>query len=204
MSGLLRILAKMHIFAGKVYRRLLMYVYRPLFASYGKNFRFDPRGLYTFGTIRVGDDVNLGYRPIVSATESTITIGSKVMFGPEVVVLGGNHNMSVIGKFAYDVKEKLPQNDMDVIIEDDVWIGSRAIILHGVTIGRGAIVAAGAVVSRSVPPYAVAAGVPARVIKYRWDVDNILRHEEILYPPEKRLSKETLLRSRQERKANDR
>ncbi len=181
-----------------------MYMYRPLFASYGKNFRFDPYGLYTFGTIRVGDDVNLGYRPIVSATESTITIGSKVMFGPEVVVLGGNHNMSVVGKFAFNVTEKLPQNDLDVIIEDDVWIGSRAIILHGVVIGRGAIVAAGAVVSRSVPPYAVAAGVPARVIKYRWDVDLIMQHEEILYPPQKRLSKETLLSSRQAKPGNNR
>jgi acetyltransferase-like isoleucine patch superfamily enzyme len=198
VTCIFRVLAKMHLLAGKIYRRMLMYLYRPMFASHGKNFRFDPYGFYTFNTIRVGDDVYLGYRPIVMATESNITIGSKVMFGPEVVVLGGNHNTSVVGKFACDVHEKLPENDLDVIIEDDVWIGSRAIILHGVVIGRGSIVGAGTVVTKNVPPYAIAAGVPARVVKFRWDVDTIIKHEATLYPPEKRLSRESLLASREE------
>ena len=60
-----------------------------------------------------------------------------------------------------------------ILIGDDVWIGERAVILSGVEIGRGAIVAAGAVVSKSIPPYAIAAGVPAKVIKYRFDDDLI-------------------------------
>jgi acetyltransferase-like isoleucine patch superfamily enzyme len=71
---------------------------------------------------------------------------------------------------------------------DDVWIGTRAIILHGVTIGRGSVVAAGAVVTRSVPPYAVVAGVPSRVIKFRWPPEIIIQHEEKLYPINQRLS----------------
>ena len=61
----------------------------------------------------------------------------------------------------------------DILIGDDVWIGERAVILSGVEIGRGAIVAAGAVVSKSIPPYAIAAGVPAKVVKYRFDDDLI-------------------------------
>lgn len=54
-----------------------------------------------------------------------------------------------------------------IVIGDDVWIGARSIILKGVHIGKGAVIAAGAVVSRDVPEYAIVGGVPARVIKYR-------------------------------------
>jgi maltose O-acetyltransferase len=189
---IMKLLAKLHLLAGKIWQRGLMYLYRPLFAAHGRNFRFGPYGTYTFQTIFVGDDVSLNERPILLAAESKIIIGNKVMFGPEVMILAGDHNTSILGSFMYDVTDKRPQDDRDVMIEDDVWIGSRAIVLKGVIIGRGSIVAAGTVVSRNVPPYAIVAGVPARVVKYRWDVDSILRHEEVLYPPQQRLSREAL------------
>jgi len=86
-----------------------MYFYRPLFASYGRNFHFDPYGFYSFGNIHVGDDVSVGMRPILLSAKSTITIGNKVMFGPEVVLIGGGHNTSVVGRFMYDVKESGPE-----------------------------------------------------------------------------------------------
>lgn len=57
----------------------------------------------------------------------------------------------------------------DIVIEDDVWIGSSSMIMSGVKVGQGAIVAAGAVVTKDVPPYAIVGGVPAKVIKYRFD-----------------------------------
>jgi acetyltransferase-like isoleucine patch superfamily enzyme len=173
-------------------RRCRMYLYRPLFGSHGKNFRFDPCGEYTFATIFVGDDVYLGPRSVLLAAESKITLGNKIMFGPEVMILAGDHNTSVVGQFMTDVHVKRPEDDRDVILEDDVWIGARAIILKGVTIGRGSIVAAGSVVTKSIPPYSVAAGMPAKVLKTRWDAATILRHEAALYPPEKRLNPELL------------
>lgn len=167
-----------------------------MFSKYGSNFRFDPAGMYSFQTIEVGDDVNLGMRPILLAARSKIKIGNHVMFGPEVAILGGNHRTDLVGRFMKSVmdSEKRPEDDLDVVIEDDVWVGTRAIILHGVTIGRGAIVAAGAVVTKSVPPYAIVAGNPARVLRFRWDVDTILANEEKLYPPEARLTREVLER----------
>jgi acetyltransferase-like isoleucine patch superfamily enzyme len=67
-------------------------------------------------------------------------------------------------------------------IDGDVWIGYGAIVLSGVSIGRGAIVAAGAVVSNDVPPYAIVAGNPARVIGRRFDADEQKRHEQLLAP----------------------
>ena len=91
-----------------------------------------------------------------------------------------------------DVKEKRPGDDLGITIEDDVWVGSRAVILDGVTVGRGSIVAAGSIVTKSVPPYAVVAGCPARVIRLRWSVETIVRHEEMLYSSDRRIPEDKL------------
>ncbi len=165
---------------GRGIKRLKMYALRPMFKKHGKNFVFDPNGLYSFNNITVGNDVYLGVKPILMASKSEIIIGNKIMFGPEVVLVGGGHNTSVVGKYMYDVKEKRPEDDLGVIIEDDVWIGARAMILRGVTVGRGSIIAANAVVTKSVPPYSIVAGIPAKVIKKRWDPETIEKHETLL------------------------
>lgn len=75
-----------------------------------------------------------------------------------------------------------------MIIESDVWIGSNVTILDGVHVGRGATIAAGAVVNKDVPPYSIVGGVPAKVIKYYWSIDQIIKHEAKLYPENERLS----------------
>lgn len=188
----LHLFSRLIIICYKILLRLRMYAYLPLFKEYGSNFRFDPRGLYSFNNISVGDDVNLGYRPILLAAESQIVIGNKVMFGPEVVLVGGGHNTSVVGRYMFDVHEKRPDDDLGVILEDDIWIGARAIILRGVTIGRGSVIAAGSIVTKDVPPYAVVTGVPARVHKFRWGIKTIMNHESKLYKQNNRYSKSQL------------
>lgn len=176
----MRIVSKLIRFLAKAFRLLLMYLYRPLFKKYGRNFVFDPFGHYSFNTIEVGDDVFIGPRAILSATESRIIFGNKIMLGPNVTIMGGDHNTSQVGRYMYDVDEKLPENDLPVIIEDDVWVGTGAIILKGVTIGRGSIVAAGALVTKDVPKYSIVGGVPARVIKMRFSKEDIAEHERML------------------------
>jgi acetyltransferase-like isoleucine patch superfamily enzyme len=192
LSTILSAAGRLHNLLVRLRRRLLMYIYSPIFGSHGKNFRFDPDGFYSYKNIHAGDDVSLGYRPMLMAALSEIHIGNKVMFGPFVSIIGGGHNTVEVGSFMFDVHEKRPGDDLGVTIEDDVWVGAHAVILRGVTIKRGAIIAAGAVVSKSVPPYAIAAGVPARVIRFRFDLETILKHEQMLYAPEERLTKETL------------
>jgi acetyltransferase-like isoleucine patch superfamily enzyme len=187
-------LVSIFMLASRGWRRFREALIRPLFASHGRNFRFDPDGTYSFSTISVGDDVNLGLRPTLMATQSHIQIGSYVIFGPEVIIRGGNHRTDMVGRLMSSVTnyEKRPKDDLGVVIGDDVWVGTRAIILHGVTVGRGAVVGAGAVVTRNIPPYAIVAGNPARVIRFRWDVGTILAHEQALYSSEKRLTREYL------------
>ena len=108
----------------------------------------------------------------------------------------GNH-MMVVGKFYRTVtNEDKAQSgqvfDKDVIVEEDVWIGCNVTLLSGAHLGRGSIVAAGAVVAKSTPPYAVIGGVPAKFIKFKWTIDKILEHEAVLYPEEERFSREEL------------
>jgi acetyltransferase-like isoleucine patch superfamily enzyme len=181
-------------FGRRVLRRARMWALMPLFARHGKRFIFDPDGSYFFANIEVGDDVSLGIRPVLMAALSRIVIGNHVMFGPEVVVIGGGHNSTVVGRPMKAVHEKTGNEDLGVVIEDDVWVGARALILRGVRIGRGAIVGAGAVVTKSVPPYAIVAGSPARVVRFRWDVGTILRHEEALYAEAARIPADSIRR----------
>lgn len=108
------------------------------------------------------------------------SIASGVMF-----ILGADHALRHISTYPFKVKcmgENVEAASKgDIVIEDDVWIGYGATIMSGVHIGQGAVVAAGAVVTKDVPPYAVVGGVPAKVIKYRFDDELIKELMEVDY-----------------------
>ena len=82
------------------------------------------------------------------------------MFGPNCSIITGDHRIDIVGKYMSEVTvaEKLPENDLPVTIEGDNWIGANAIILKGVTVGTGSVVAAGSVVIHNVPPYSIVGG----------------------------------------------
>ena len=118
-------------------------------------------------------------------------------------VTTGNHAM-IIGRFYRTIteEEKPSGLDKDVVVESDVWIGRNVTLLAGVTVGRGAIIGAGAVVTKDVPPYCIVGGVPAKPIRFKWTVDQIMEHEAILYPEDERLSRDYLDRLFADTKVN--
>lgn len=182
VSAIARILHLLLTSASTARRRIKGYALVGQFASRGRDFVFDPDGNYSFKTIRVGDNVNLGARPTILATRSSVVIGNHVMFGPGVTIRGGNHRFDILGKYIDEVTDEMkrPVDDLGVVIGDDVWVGGGATILHGVTIGRGSVIAANAVVTKSIAPYSIAAGNPARIVRERWNNEQILEHERIL------------------------
>lgn len=157
-----------------------MYAQRPLFKRCGKNVHLGHASEFSYDCIELGDDVYIGPHAMFMSAIGTIRIGSKVMFGPGVTILGGDHRTNVVGVYMFDVKEKLPENDRDVVIEDDVWIGAHVLILKGVKIGRGAIIGAGSVVVKDIPSYTVYVGSPPMKSWKRWDEATIIEHEKRL------------------------
>ena len=137
--------------------------------------------------LSVGDGTSIPKGATLYCTDAPLTIGRKVIFGPRPTIVTGDHRTNLIGKYIIDVttEEKLPENDLPVVIEDDVWCGANVTILKGVTIGRGSIVAAGAVVTQSFPPYSVVGGVPAKLLKMRFTPEEIVEHEKMLYKLER-------------------
>ena len=152
------------------------------FAEHGDRVYVGPGGDFIPSHIHCGHHVHIGPHASFMASLAHIYIGNYVTFGPFVTIRGGNHRIDLIGKHIYEIGggEKLPENDADVHIEDGVWCGCNVVILKGVTVGHGAVVAAGAVVTKDVPPYAVVGGNPAKIIKMRFNEEQIVEHERLL------------------------
>ena len=134
---------------------------RPVFDYCGENVNVEKGANFaTGGGISIGKGSGLGVNCLV---HGPLEIGEKVMMGPDVVILTHTHNID---------RTDIPMGDQGsrvakVTIGNDVWIGMRSIIMPGVKIGNGAVIGAGAIVTKDVPDYAIVGGVPAKIIKYR-------------------------------------
>jgi maltose O-acetyltransferase len=117
---------------------------------------------YTSGRIEIGNHTFVNYGASIAARNS-VKIGSHCLLGHYTFVMDNNQHDVV-------KHEELPQSE-PVIIEDHAWIGSKAVILPGVRIGTRAVIGAGSIVTRDIPPRCVAAGNPARVIRHLTGLD---------------------------------
>ena len=120
-------------------------------------------GNFTYGPIRI----------LSAVDKSKLIIGSFCSIAEGVLfILNSDHPLDLVS--TYPINARILKEGMDadskgnIEIDDDVWLGARCVIMSGVHIGQGAVVAAGAVVTKDVPPYAIVGGVPAKVIKYRF------------------------------------
>lgn len=114
------------------------------------------------GYMEIGNNFRINTNVQIGASSGKIIIGNNVLIGPNVVLRAADHGLS---------RNKLIMNQThksgEIIVEDDVWIGSNAVILQNVRLARGCVVAAGAVVTKNVESYTIVGGVPARKIADR-------------------------------------
>lgn len=165
------------------------------FGEFGKNSTISyPFIIDGHKNIYISEHCNIRPYAVLTAVNAKIIIKKWTGAAPYLYISTGNHRM-IPGRFYRSIRdvEKGENYDGDVVVNEDVWIASRVTILKGVTIGRGAIIAAGAVVNKNVLPYSVVGGVPAKFIKFKWTLEEILLHESILYAPDERFSREQLM-----------
>lgn len=145
----------------KLPKHLRYYAASKLFDYCGQNVNIEKGANFGRGCgISIGNNSGLGVNSLV---RGPLTIGENVMMGPDVMILTTNHVFDNIDipmiEQGYEKKY--------VVIGNDVWIGARVIILPGIIINDGAILAAGSVVTKNVPERAIVGGNPARILKYR-------------------------------------
>lgn len=163
-----------------LYKFLIMPMIKSMFAKCGENVYIGKGSSFIYKNVHLGNNIYIGPNSTFMCAVAKIYIKDNVMFGPHVFIITGSHRTDVVGKFMIDVKDKLPENDKDIVIEEDVWIGANVIILKGVTVGKGSVVAAGSIVTKNVEPYSIYAGVPAKMIKSRFSVNQIAEHERVI------------------------
>jgi maltose O-acetyltransferase len=147
---------------GKISQKIRRILAKSIFKKCGKNVNLENKAFFGKGDlIEIGDNSGIGTR---CELYGKIKIGKDVMIASEVIILTRNHKFhrTDIPMILQGMDEEQP-----VIIEDDVWIGIRAIIMPGVKIGKGSIIAAGSVVTKNIGEYSIVGGVPAKLIRKR-------------------------------------
>lgn len=138
-------------------------ILRLMFKKMGKNVYID-YGVYVrfMHKIEIGHDVTISRGskifPSWHCKDAKIIINNNVRIGPEVLFVGAGHDYRFLN---------LPDTGKTIKVNDNVWIGARCTIMHGVTIGEGSVIASGSVVTKDIPDYKIVAGIPAKIIKDR-------------------------------------
>lgn len=153
--------------------RVRLYISKKKWRNKNKHNNTVARGIIDTQRVSVGNDTYGFIDVFLGNSENKLIIGSYCSIADGVKFLvSGEHRLNTISTYPFlfnycGIDEATSKGD--IIVKDDVWIGTNALILSGVTIGQGAVVAAGAVVTKNVPDYAVVGGNPAKIIKFRFD-----------------------------------
>lgn len=179
----------------------LLGIYRNYFCSYRKKLGYcaenasigTPRVVVGYENIYMSENTGIGVNATILTPHAKFIIKKNSGCAAGLFVATGNHERRV-GRFYRTITEdeKSPGLDSDIIIEEDCWIGGNVAILSGVTVKRGTTVGNGSVLTKDTVPYSICAGVPAKFIKFYWNIDQIIDHEIQLYPEEERYTRAEL------------
>ena len=146
-----------------------------------------PRMLYLYENSKLRDGVR-----IINSPKEKVIVKKYTTISSNTTIVTNNHYSTVgIPQTLLD-SSHVNDKSTDIIIEEDCWVGTRAILLAGTHLGRGCVVGAGSIVSKEIPPYAIVVGVPSRVVAVKFSIDQILEHEKVLYPETERFTRKYL------------
>lgn len=142
-------------------RAIRAFILKRLFGKFGRNVNIEPKVIfYNMSESEIGDFSGIGMYSIIG----TVRIGRDVMMGEELRAISQNHKFDDI---TTPMRKQGWHEDQPIIVEDDVWIGARVIILPGIRIEKGSIIGAGTVVNKDIAQYSIAAGNPSKIIGKR-------------------------------------
>ncbi len=146
---------------GEVFSNIRVFLLRLFLEQCGSNITIESNAVFGNGRdVSIGNYVQINEKSRIR----NVLIGNCVMIAPEVMILNLGH---ITSSTEYPMYFQGARSYPRTIVEDDVWIGARAIIMPGIRIGQGSIIGAGAVVTKDVPAYSVVVGNPGRIIKVR-------------------------------------
>lgn len=165
-------------------------------ASIGK---VHPTAEVSYDTLLIGGQyLEMREHSLVQCGAKLVLTGGRLIVGRwsslsyNVTVITGNH-IPTVG-VPQHMGDRIHLNDVerDIVVGDDCWVCANATLLSGASLGRGSVVGASALVNRPVPPYAVVAGVPAKIVAVKFTKEQIKEHERLIYAEEERMSEEEL------------
>ncbi len=169
-----------------IIRMMRLFLFKRKWRRLNKHNSTYPLDLFPINTVEIGNYSYGGLRVLTFGEGYKVYVGHCCSIGPNVLfVLKAEHPVDRISTFPFKVKvlgesyEAMSKGD--IILDDDVWVGANVTIMSGVHVGQGAIIAAGAVVTSDVPPYAIVGGVPSKVIRYRFDENTVQKLVNIDY-----------------------
>ena len=141
---------------------------RGLLLHRGRRVKISPTAFFKYPeNISIGNNTFINHNCCIwAAPRGQILIGDDVLFGPNVCLSASNHGIAL----GVPIRQQ-HGNDANILIGNDVWLGANVVVTAGVEIGNGCIVGAGAVVTGNLPPYSICGGVPARVLRWRTEVE---------------------------------
>lgn len=192
----MRLIAYFLFMISRIYNRVYGYIY-----SFGLGYRgkrvvlHRPAQCSNPQNLLMYDDTSLmkGWYLIAHTGRLIMKEHSSAACG--LVAITGNHHRTVGRRLLETTRARVGDDEKDIILEEEVWVGANVSLLPGVTIGRGSTISAGAVVSHNIPPYSIVKGNPAKVVGFTFTPEEVIEHEKAVYPEEKRLPKELIERN---------
>ena len=129
---------------------------------------------------------------ILNDVNENVYIKKYTVIAPGCKIVTNNHRSTVGIPQVLLGASHINDKSRDIVINEDVWVGVNVTILAGAELGRGCVIGACSLVNKPIPPYAVVVGTPAKIVGVKFSIDQMIKHEEILYPQEERLSRKYL------------